>query len=148
MNIAMLHKLHSLYIIASLTENRSIPCFLDALKIDIVKPALRGHSKRPKMFFKTDYCLMQVKSIAECSNRAIKVLQIVPREDSVILSTFSKLPFVFKAFVLSILSDRLNRFYCMRILKCIWISIARLYRRENLPTLRIPGGLTVFAFLL
>ena len=54
------------------------------------------------MGFKTDYCLMQVKSIAKCSKRAIKVLQIAPREDSVILLTFSKLPFGFKAFVLSI----------------------------------------------
>ena len=36
-----------------------------------VKPDLRGHSKRrPKLVFKTDYHLMQVKSIAECSKRA------------------------------------------------------------------------------
>ena len=33
-----------------------------------VKPVIRGHSKRrPKLVFKTDYGLMQVKSIAECS---------------------------------------------------------------------------------
>ena len=32
-----------------------------------VKPVLSGHSKRrPKLVFKTDYRLMQVKSIAEC----------------------------------------------------------------------------------
>ena len=32
-----------------------------------VKPVLSGHSKRrPKLDFKTDYHLMQVKSIAEC----------------------------------------------------------------------------------
>ena len=32
-----------------------------------VKPVLRGHSKRrQKLIFKTDYHLMQVKSIAEC----------------------------------------------------------------------------------
>ena len=43
------------------------------------------------LFFKTDYRLMQVKSIAECS-----------REHSAILSTFIKLPFVLKTFVLSI----------------------------------------------
>ena len=37
-----------------------------------VKPVLSGHSKRrPKMFFKTDYPLMQVKSIAECSKGSI-----------------------------------------------------------------------------
>ena len=39
------------------------------------------------MVFKTDYRLMQVKSIAECN--------------SAILSTFIRLPFVFKTFVLS-----------------------------------------------
>ena len=31
----------------------------------------RPLSKRPKMVFKTDYCLMQVKSIAECSKGSI-----------------------------------------------------------------------------
>ena len=43
-----------------------------------------------KLNFNTDYCLMRVKSIAECSKH------------SAILSTFIKLPFVFKTFVLSI----------------------------------------------
>ena len=38
------------------------------LKYTTVKPVLSGHLKRrPKLFFKTDYHLMQVKSIAECS---------------------------------------------------------------------------------
>ena len=37
-----------------------------------VKPVLSGHSKRrPKLVFKTDYRLMQVKSIAECSMGSI-----------------------------------------------------------------------------
>ena len=45
-----------------------------------------------KLFFKTDYRLMQVKSIAECSKR----------EHSAILSTYIKLPFVFKTSVMSI----------------------------------------------
>ena len=37
-----------------------------------VKPVLSGHSKRrPKLVFKTDYCFMQVNSIAECSNGSI-----------------------------------------------------------------------------
>ena len=36
-----------------------------------VKPVLSGHSKRrSKIVFKTDYRLMQVKIIAECSKRA------------------------------------------------------------------------------
>ena len=36
-----------------------------------VKPILSSHSKEDqKLFFKTDYRLMQVKSIAECSKRA------------------------------------------------------------------------------
>ena len=50
-----------------------------------VKSVLSGHSKRrPNMVFNTDYCFMQIKSIAECS------------------STFIKLSFVIKIFVLSI----------------------------------------------
>ena len=37
-----------------------------------VKPVLSGHSKRrPNMVFNTDYRLMQIKSIAECSNGSI-----------------------------------------------------------------------------
>ena len=56
-----------------------------------VKPVLSGHSiKEQNLVFKTNYCLMQVKSIAECS------------EHSATLSTFIKLPFVIKIFVLSI----------------------------------------------
>ena len=55
-----------------------------------VKPVLSGHSKRrPKIVFKTDYHLMQVKSIAECSRH------------SAILLTFIKLLFGIKIFVLS-----------------------------------------------
>ena len=46
--------------------------------------------KDQKLFFKTNYRLMQVKSIAECF------------EHSAILLTFIKLPFVIKIFVLSI----------------------------------------------
>ena len=55
-----------------------------------VKLVLSDHSKRKhKSVSKTDYRLMQVKSIAECSNSAI-------------FTTFIKLPFVIKIFVLSI----------------------------------------------
>ena len=37
-----------------------------------VKAVLSGHSeRRPKLAFKTDYRLLQVKSIAECSNGSI-----------------------------------------------------------------------------
>ena len=37
-----------------------------------VKPVLSGHSKRrPKLVFKTNYRLMQAKSIAECSKGSI-----------------------------------------------------------------------------
>ena len=49
-------------------------------------------SKRPKIVFKTNYPLMQVKSIAECW------------EHSAILSIFIKLPFGIKIFVLSVFS--------------------------------------------
>ena len=44
-----------------------------------------------KLFFKTDYRLMQVK-----------ILQNAPKEHSAILLTFIKIPFVFKTFDLSI----------------------------------------------
>ena len=70
------------------------------------------------MVFKADYCLMQNKSIAECSpfiaNFRSKVLQNVPHllltevksiaecSNSAILSTFSKLQFVIMIFVLSV----------------------------------------------
>ena len=54
--------------------------FLPKIKLNTVKPVLTGHSKlRPKLFFKTYYRLMQVKSIAECSPL-----------------TFMKLPFFIK----------------------------------------------------
>ena len=39
---------------------------------DTVKPVISGHSKRrPKLGFKTDFRLMQVKSIAEYSKGSI-----------------------------------------------------------------------------
>ena len=50
-----------------------------------VEPVLSGHSKRTQnLVFKTDYRLMQVKSIAE---------------HSAIASTFIQLPFSIKTFV-------------------------------------------------
>ena len=56
------------------------------------KPVLSGHSKRrPKLIFQTDYGLMQVKRIEECS-----------KEHSAILLTVIKLPFVIQIVVLSI----------------------------------------------
>ena len=61
-----------------------------SLFCDTVKPISSGHSKRrPKLVFTTCYRLMQV-------------LQNAPREHSAILSTFIKLQFLFKIFVLSI----------------------------------------------
>ena len=50
--------------------------------------------KDQKLVFKTNYGLMQVKST--------NVLQNAPREHSAILSTYIKIPFVVKTFVLSI----------------------------------------------
>ena len=44
---------------------------LKALKGNTVKPPLSSNSKEDQILdFKTDYCLMQVKSTAECSKRA------------------------------------------------------------------------------
>ena len=42
------------------------------LHVYTVKLVLSGHSKRPqKLVFNTNYCIMQVKSIAECSKGSI-----------------------------------------------------------------------------
>ena len=61
-------------------------------RVSTGKPVLSGHSKRiPNLVFKTDFRLMQVK-----------LLQNAQREHSAILSTFIKLPFVDKTFVLYI----------------------------------------------
>ena len=39
-----------------------------SINLDTVKPVLSSHSQKDqKWVFKTNYCLMQVKSIAECS---------------------------------------------------------------------------------
>ena len=59
----------------------------------------RPISKRSNIVFKTNYRLMQVKSIAKYSKG----------EHSATRSTFSKLPFVIKTFVLSILSGRFTQ---------------------------------------
>ena len=49
---------------------------------------------------KTDYRLMQVKSIAECSNARSNIIFFrVQREHSSILLTFIKLPFSIKTFI-------------------------------------------------
>ena len=78
----------------------------------IVKSIVSGHSKK-----KTNYHLMQVKSIAECS-KGSRILQNAPRgaeycrmlqgQHSAILLTFIKLPFVIKIFNLSFLSGFLR----------------------------------------
>ena len=64
-----------------LVNNRS--CFI-CIHYITVKPVLSAHLKRrPKLVFNTDYCLMHVKSIAEC------------------FLTFIKLPFVLTTYVSS-----------------------------------------------
>ena len=68
---------HSL-LIANQNDHTQVPTyylsniFFCLLGINFtVKLVLRGHSKRgPKLVFKTDYSLMQVKSFEECSKRA------------------------------------------------------------------------------
>ena len=72
------------------------------------KTCLKGPLKRrQKLFFKTDYRLMVVKSIAECSNG----------EHSALLLTFIKLPFAIKTFVLSIFEWRFKTGFT--VLLCI-----------------------------
>ena len=63
-----------------------------------VKPVFKGHSQKDRKFvFKTNYRLMQVK-----------------REHSAILSTFIKLPFDIKIFILTVFEWLfLHRFYCI-----------------------------------
>ena len=52
----------------------------EPLPVSTVKPVLSNHSKKDqKLVFKTNYRLMQVKSIAECFPWS-KVLQNAPRE--------------------------------------------------------------------
>ena len=63
-------------------SNKSHMCET-ALSEYTVKSVLSDHSKRRQFFFQTDYLLMQVKSIAECSQ---------------ILSTFIKLDLCFVYF--------------------------------------------------
>ena len=72
-----------------------------------VKLVLRGHSKRTpkqKLVFNTDYRLIQVKGITECSKH------------SAILSTFIKLPYSIKTFVLSILKWSLKTGFTVCVL--------------------------------
>ena len=86
----------------------------------------RPFAKRPKT--KTNYRLMQVECIAECFKRSIlqyflplnagqKYCRMLQGEHFAILSTFIKLPFVIKIFVLSIFEWLLKRgftvlFFC------------------------------------
>ena len=71
-------------------------------KICLKRPLKKEHQK---LVFNTDYNLMQVKSIAECSKG----------EHSAIYSTFIKLPFPIKTFVLSIFKWPFKiGFYCTK----------------------------------
>ena len=58
--------------------------------------------KDQKLVFKTNYLLMQVKSIAVSLNADQQYCRMLPLEHSAILLSFIKLPFVIKMFVLSI----------------------------------------------
>ena len=60
------------YVLPSFACDTSNSSCLERIIINTVKPVLSGHSKRtPKLVFKTNYCLIQVKSIAECSKGSI-----------------------------------------------------------------------------
>ena len=65
---------------------------------DTVKPVLSGHSKRiPKLVFKTDYRLMQVKSIAECS-KGSAILSTFIMVHLPLTSLFFEWPFILTCF--------------------------------------------------
>ena len=73
----------------------------------------RSRKKNTKMVFNTDYRLMQVKYIAECSPWSI--LQYIRPSLSY--------RFPFKTFVLSILSGRLRQVLLYIIIICPWTGI-------------------------
>ena len=70
------------------------------------------------MVFKTNYRLMQVKSIAECSKK----------EHSAILSTVIKVPVVIKTFVLSIFEWPFYTGFTVVVFFCfIWKIMLKIY---------------------
>ena len=73
---------------------------------DTVKPVLCSHSKEDQKFvLKMNYCLMQVKIIAECGlllNAGQNYCRMLTLEHSAILLTCIMLQYVLKTFVLSI----------------------------------------------
>ena len=77
----------------------------------------RPISKRQKIGFKTNYRLMKVESIAECSNEGRKYCRMLQGEHSAILSTFIKLPFVIRSLFCLSLVAVLHRFYCIKTKK-------------------------------
>ena len=86
----------------------------DRVNCSSVKPVLNDHSQTDqKLVFKTDYHLMQVKSITECS------------KGNILQSAFIKPQFVIKIFVLSILSGRFTQdllyFNCGLIVVCLGV---------------------------
>ena len=100
-----------------------------------MKPVLSGHLKRtPKLVLKTDYRLMQVKSIAECH--------------STIISTLIRLPFVLKTCVLSIFEWPLKTGFTVNAMFCstalVWrLSSAKTSRNGSIYHWR-NGGLIFF----
>ena len=102
--MAVLHRFYrNFYISLSSQPKHMIRYSKDHLNHEDVntekKPVLKGLSQRDrKLVFKTNYCLMQVKSIAEC----FPFCRMLQGEHSAILLTFIKLPFVIKIFVLLI----------------------------------------------
>ena len=69
-----------------------------------VKPVLNGHSKRPKIGFQDRLLL----------NAGQKYCRMLQGEHSAVLSTFIKLPFVIKIFVLSIFEWPLKTGFTVR----------------------------------
>ena len=68
----MILKWQLIYNTIAPVQLNNMPSRLITLKKTTIRPVLSGHSKRrPKLFLKTDYRLMQVKSIAECSKGSI-----------------------------------------------------------------------------
>ena len=87
-----------------------------------VKPAKNGHfQKDQKLVFKTNY---------RFNNAGQKYCRMLQGEHSVILSTFIKLPFVIKIFVLSIFEWPLETGFTVQSIKKIILIFRKLFNSD------------------
>ena len=90
LNLEFLNKTCSIYCIRHFCSNLEFYHYTHVTYSKTCETATLKKTTKWCSLFKTNYRLMQVKSVAEC-----------PKEHSAILSTFIKLPFDIQIFVLS-----------------------------------------------